>query len=79
MTDVCPTGTFCPPAHGDPGSGVAVGDLSQVLVSGTFDGTMTKGSFCVLRLAGLELLVAFLSLQESLPKNDSQDREHDGR
>ena len=38
MTEVCPVGTFHPPSYSDPSSGVAVGDLSQALVSFVFLG-----------------------------------------
>ena len=34
MTKVCPIGTFHPPGHNDPSSGVVLGGLSHVLVSG---------------------------------------------
>ena len=40
MTEVCPVGTFHPPSYSDPSSGVAVGDLSQALVSFAFLGHM---------------------------------------
>ena len=72
MTYVCPIISSHPLGYSDPTSGVSLGDLSQAQVSGTFEGTMSKKNFCILRLVDLELPVAFLSLQESLPKNDSQ-------
>ena len=60
MTSVCPIGILHPP-------GVLVQEWSWVAVkpcSGfwDFDGTMHKRSFYILRLVGLELLVAIFMI-----------------